>query len=340
MVQQPDSGGPLLLYVTDPHFSGRRPRWRVGDYVDDLLTKWKEVGRIVKDRGVRRVVVGGDLTDSPMVSLELGDAIVDEMELWGVPVFVVVGNHDLFGNSYDTLHRTWLGHIFRRSKIIQPLEKIVDGDVAIWGVHYDDGIEEQLQDGEHLMESSEQLREPLYDADGNVTGDTKRAEKLIEIVHAMVIPGGMHPDARQVKPEDVKTLAHLVLSGDYHPGWPEVFNRVDGTKFVNPGALTRRTVSKSDYDRSIRIALVDDELEVEFVELSAKPAEEVFDLDVAKAAKEHERELECYMGELAETEAERGDVRDRIEEIAKQDGIEKVVKTTALDRYDQLAGVV
>lgn len=333
---------PILLFVTDLHFSGQRPRWRVGNYFQDLLAKLHDIRKIVKDRGIPRVVIGGDVTHSATVSLELGDLIVDAIEGWGVPTYVVPGNHDVFANSYDTMHRSWLGHIFRRSGIEQ-LDTIYDGNVCIWGVPYDDGIEERLADLKHSTESSAKMFEDqqLLDTAGNPVGEPeyKRiATKLIEVVHAMVVPGGMHPDARQIDPKDYKTRANLVLSGDYHPGWPDVHERMDLTKFVNPGAMARRSSSESDCMRMPRVALVNREMDVEFVGLpSAKPPEEAFDLEGAGQAKEWERNLDEYVDTLMSTATEKVDIRQRIETLAQEDTIDRKVKLEALDRYDRFA---
>lgn len=333
---------PLCLYLTDLHFAKEKPRYRVGDFVGDLMAKLEEVGRIIRRTKAPMVVIGGDLTETPMVSLEMGDRMLDELESWEVPIHVVVGNHDVFGNQLKTLPSSWLGHVFRRSKSIQMLSTLYVSDVCIWGVHYDTGIEDRLRDPAHGTESAQLFynTETLFDADGNPTADADHkpiAEKLVEVVHAMVVPGGMHPDARQIDPVEYHTRADLVLSGDYHPGWPDEHVRMDGTRFVNPGAFARRTVSDSDCNRGVRVVLVRHDLSVEFIALkSMKSAAETFDLEAAAKLKEKEHELKEFVEELGANTAERIDVRERVIEIAKEKKVRNDIRDLALERYDRM----
>ncbi len=334
----------LFLYLTDLHFSKESSRYRIGDFVGDLLLKLNEVGKLVKRHKVPMVIIGGDLTEGPMVSLEMGDRVLDEIEGWGVPVFVVVGNHDVFGNQLKTLDSAWLGHVFRRSKIIQQLDKLYVNDVCIWGVHFNAGIEEELADLKHGTDSAQPLyrNEELFDAKGEPTGEFDRAriaEKLVEITHAMVVPGGIHPNARQIDPDEYKTRADLILSGDYHPGWEEVYERADMARFVNPGAFARRTVSDSDCKRQVRVVLVKNDTSTEFLPIECmKPVEEVFDLEAAALSKKKEKELDTFMQALTSTKTERVDVRERIIELAKEQKVPSKIVDMALERYDRKVG--
>lgn len=336
-----DDADPLLLYLTDLHFSKESSRYRIGDFVGDLLLKLQEVGKLIKRHKVPLVVIGGDLTEGPMVSLEMGDRVLDELESWGVPIYVTVGNHDVFGNQLKTLDSSWLGHVFRRSNVIHQLDKIYVGDVCIWGVHFNTGIEEELADREHSTSSSELFYQDdeLFDPEGKSTGEydhKKIAKKLIEVVHAMVVPGGMHPNARQIDPDDYKTQAQLILSGDYHPGWEDVYERMDLRRFVNPGAFARRTVSDSDCMRQVRVVLVRYNLDVEFLPITCmKPVEEVFDLKASKVAKEKEKELNSFMQELTTVTTDKVDVRERVVEIAQEQKAPAKIRDNALERLDR-----
>lgn len=337
---------PLLLFITDLHFSGLRPTWRVGNYVQDLLDKLADVKKIVHDHKVPRVIIGGDLTHSYTVSLELGDRVWRTIEDWGVPVYVVVGNHDLSGNELKTLDRTWLGHVLRMSKTIHKLDKIYDGRICIHGIHFDDGVEEYLKTNQSLSDSVRHFYrvEELTDVDGNPTGEQDRqevADELIEVVHAMIVPEGIHPDARQVSIKEVKTMAKLVLSGDYHPGWPAPIERPDLAKFVNPGAMARRSSSESDCMRTPRVVIVRRNLDCEYVDLpSSKSPEDAFDLDGAVSAKKWNKELDKYMGGVSEETPDKIDVRERIEQIAKKQRVKRDIKTRALDEYDKAETVI
>lgn len=340
-----DERDPLFLFLTDIHFSGQKPRWRLGNYPADILEKVREVGRVAKTNHVPRVIIGGDLTESCLISLELGDALVDAIEGWGLPTYVVVGNHDLFGNSYKTLHRTWLAHVLRRSKSISRLRRLYDGEVAIRAIHFDEGVETFLASQENVTDSVDSLYQTkkILDADGNSTGEEQRvkvANRLIDVVHAMIVPKSLPGESsRQILIKDVNTRADLVLSGDYHKGWPDAPRRMDGTVFVNPGALARKTVDEGDYNRTVQIALVRRDLSVEFVPLqTARPTAEAFDVDGAVAHKAWESSVTSQIEGLQSIRTDLVDIRQRIEELAVKNETEPRVKTLALERYDEAQG--
>jgi hypothetical protein len=342
-VRSPSSADDVLgLFFTDVHLSGHRPRWRTDDYVKTIMTKLEEVGQIAKKTGAPRVLFGGDLTEGYMIGLPLGDQAIDVMESWDMPTYFVVGNHDLAANSLDTLHRTWIGHIFRRSRKIRQLKRIVDGNTAIVGVHFNDGVEEYLASSEHKFFTSDCFYSKLFDHNGNPTGEASSKpdiEHVIEVIHAMILPKGELPNSRCVAVDDVKTLAHMVLSGDYHNGWDDVINRMDMVKFVNPGALTRKEASSSDLSRMPRVALIRRNLDVEYIELkSASPPEDVFDIDMAMAEKERKQSLDEYMHEIRDVQIAKVNVRKRIEAVAAEMKASKAVKITALNEYDKHVG--
>ena len=327
-------GESLGLYLTDLHFTKNVPRRRKGDYVQDLMLKLADVGEIVRERQLPRVFLGGDLTHAAIVSLDLGDRMIDEMESWGVPIYVCVGNHDVFGNSLKTLSSTWLGHIFRRSTVVQQLDAIYVGHICIRAVHYDDGIEEFLQSREYSLDSASYFFEK--ESERQASKPKRVAKRMVEIIHAMIVTEGMHPSARQVHPDDVMTRADLILSGDYHPGWEEPHVRADGTVFVNPGAMCRRSVSESDCQRQVRAVILKADLSVEYVALgSMRPVEKAFDLEGAQTQKVWDSELSDYMTELAEAKVDRVDVRARIEQLAVERELPDDVRLMALERYDQ-----
>ena len=289
-----------------------------------------------------RVIIGGDITEASAIGLELGDRAVDIMEASTVPTYVVVGNHDLRANSLDTLNSVWLGHIFRRASKVRKLDRIVDGDTAIVGVHFDDGIEDHMRSSDYKLNSSQGFYPEVYDSEGEQVLNIKAdVEQLIEVVHAMILPKGAFPDSRSITVDEVRTSANLVLSGDYHAGWPQVITRLDQTHFVNPGALARKSADKSDLSRTPRVALIRRDLSVEFIELkSARPAPEVFDIEGAEANKAHKRSLDEKMKSVRTTEIKKMDVRERIIEVARETKAGPEAKREALDRYDRAVGAI
>src|SRR5690606_16577114 len=100
-------------FFTDVHLTNRIPASRVDNYPQTILAKVREVGEIARARGVDIIVNGGDVFHSPAVERGLSGELAEIIRSFPAPVYVVPGNHDLFGQNPDTLNQTMLGLLIR-----------------------------------------------------------------------------------------------------------------------------------------------------------------------------------------------------------------------------------
>ncbi len=76
---------------------------------ETLKNKFKEIARIVKDYNIDFVLHGGDLFDRPDISVSIVSSFASILNNIKVPIYIVCGNHDIYGHNPDTINRTMLG---------------------------------------------------------------------------------------------------------------------------------------------------------------------------------------------------------------------------------------
>ncbi len=85
-----------LLYLTDTHIRGTSPKNRLDDYYESLKEKLKEISNIIREEKVDYVLHGGDLFDRPDVSVSIVSDFAKIFQDFGVPIYIISGNHDIF----------------------------------------------------------------------------------------------------------------------------------------------------------------------------------------------------------------------------------------------------
>lgn len=260
-----------FIYLTDVHIKGVNPGRRKDTYFLSILGKLQELKPVIKDEEIDCVIIGGDLFDSPDISNNLYSQVAKTLRSWGVKIFVVPGNHDVFGQNIDTLQHTSLGALAssgvvtildRKTSPLRLLKKDVEGApmVAITGQEYYNDIDKG--------DSTDYSIEP------------SNADIQVLVVHSMLLEKPFHPDVDYTLMSSVVSDADLILSGHYHPD--SIDTTYNGIRFVKPRATGRPDASLHNIKHKPNYAIVDltsGEIEVEFRDYqSAKPGIEVFDV--------------------------------------------------------------
>jgi DNA repair exonuclease SbcCD nuclease subunit len=189
-----------------------------------------------------------------------------------VPVFIVPGNHDLLNDRLESLNEG------------QPL-----------GVLYDAGVAIRAED--YL--SCEDRKYPIFgigwqqywDAQEDVAdravakaieGFTPSDTPQLIVTHAPFFPPGANPAyehystekfARMVNPSGRANVQ--VIYGHIHDYHGEYV--VNGVRFANYGALSRGSLTESNLTRPVGVTIWNSVTgKFQFIELQAKPAEQVF----------------------------------------------------------------
>ena len=89
-----------ILYLNDPHITAKNPASRLDDIQTTIKNKFIEVGEIAKAKQVDIVLIGGDLFHTPDVSNKFTGEVATIFQSYGLPIYVVPGNHDCNGRLY------------------------------------------------------------------------------------------------------------------------------------------------------------------------------------------------------------------------------------------------
>lgn len=252
-----------FMYVTDIHATAKGYSGRKDDVPKSILKLLKEMKSIYKERKLDFILNGGDFFHTPDVSNKYCGELASILK--GVKMYVVPGNHDLYGYNVETIDNSKLG-LLAKSDVLKILDrkhpftvKVGDKIINIEGQEYYAGI------------------------DTNVANDYRidnKSDFNILVAHAMLLKEPFMPDViKQTLIDDVETEADMVLAAHYHPGWKETIK--GNTIFFNPGSSVRVENTKDNKTRMPRciIFTINENLEVEYeyVEFKcAKPSEEIF----------------------------------------------------------------
>lgn len=316
--------GIRILFLTDTHIRGNSPRGRTDNLPETLVSKLKEVAGIAENYNVNAIMHGGDLFDTPGPSLSVSSQFLAIFRQMPAPVYIIAGNHDLFGQNPQTLHRTMLGlaaelGVFR---ILQPgvPAYLKGGNITV-----------QLT-GQHFHYDIDR-RDPNLDY---VVSEVS-ADVAIHMVHGMLLDRPVFPGAPCTLLENIagETKATFTLAGHAHLGFRDF--EWEGKFFINPGALVRLSALPQEIKRKPAVLLLDfstgsSKFKKIFLE-SALPGEDVLDRAHIEQAEFQKEKLSLLIQGIKSG----GDYRiTRLEEIintiAAREGISSGVREEALLR--------
>lgn len=301
----------LVIQVNDVHTSDRPPRWRRASYNDELFTKLDYVVHIANHEDAV-LLFCGDLFHHPApskVSHELVNRWLDLLRRAG-PVVIVPGNHDLAFGRIGSLYR-------------QPLATLG----TLPNVHIlHSGNSYTTPDGElicgvewNYSATPTWVAQTLMDREHNV----KEGIDLLAIHAAIAKEPNPHYETLQ---PDQLCFARVVAFGHLHP--PEEPYAVNQSVFVNPGALSRGSLTESDLTRTPQVARIDLKTkEVRMIPVPAKPASEVFSIALAEAKKGDTEAVDKFVESMRETALESVSVESLVEEVRKRTDDPDVIAT-------------
>lgn len=311
-----------ILYLTDTHIKGTNPRNRKDDFIESLENKFKEIVKLIVDENIDFVIHGGDLFDRPDISISVVSRFTSILKKIKVPIFIISGNHDIFGHNPSTLDRTMMG-----------LLKNIDFFNVI------------TRDKPVLIEKDE-IKISLtslpytYDIDSSPEGYIVReipdgVDFSIHIVHGMLLDKPFVKGIPYTLIDDIlETKADITLSGHYHAGYNTIEN--NGKYFVNPGSLVRVTNSLKEIERKPQVAIIniDENIKIEMIQLkSAKPGEDVLDrTEMENSSFKSERISEFKHSIDAAMDFEKMNLNDILIEVTLSEGVSEKVKEEALRR--------
>nr|WP_311565456.1 metallophosphoesterase [Peptoniphilus grossensis] len=314
-----------LLYLTDTHIRGTSPKNRLDDYQETLKEKLREVASIIKEEKIDYVLHGGDLFDRPDVSVSIVSDFAKIFQSFGVPIYIISGNHDIFGHNPDTLDRTMLGLLCNLGvmNLVNYKKIILEKDIKV-----------QLTGSPYVYSMDDAFNRENYILD-EVDNTCKYS---IHMTHGFLIDKPFLKEVSHTLIDDIRsTKADITLGGHYHFGFKTV--ELDNKYFVNPGALIRISNSKSEINRRPKVNIISlaDEIKIEDRFLKcAKPGEEVLDRSEMERHQFKGIKLAEFKESIdATTNYNSLDIFDLLLKISKSENISEEVKKEALKRVEE-----
>ena len=313
-----------LLFFTDSHIRGTTPKSRKDDFTDTLERKFNEIVQIIDKENIDYVIHGGDLFDRPDVSISLVTKFAKILNTIKVPIYIISGNHDIFGHNPKTLNRTMLGLISELNvlNIINENEKVfLEKDkikIQLTGQPYTYDIDNP-NDKSHYI-----VREVVDGVDYS-----------INIVHGMLLDKPFIKGVPYTLVDDIKsTLADITLSGHYHSGFEKV--EIDGKYFLNPGSIVRVSNSLREIKRKPKVVIIDlkEKIDISYRYLTtALNGEQVLDRkEIENSIYRRERMYEFKQTIDNAMSFEKMDINDVLLEVSNAEGVYDDVKKEALRR--------
>ena len=311
-----------LLVVNDTHIRGTTPSRRVDNFKETLLNKLKEIKQISEEENIDIVLHSGDLFDRPDTAPSIVNEFVKLLRDFSMPIYIVAGNHDLYGHNPDTLPRTMLGLL-----VASGIVNLLDEDGIIWE---SDNVKVQLT-GKSFDYTLDNKNTEAY--------EVKKKEDIdyaLHLVHGMLLDKPVFEDGYTLI-EDVETEADITITGHYHLGYG--IKEFNDNYFLNPGSIVRVSADLNEISRMPQVALIDlkKEINIELIKLnSAQKGEKVLDRTELEKQKFREKRLADFNQQIsAAGEFKHFKIDDILDEVANNQNISKNVKEEALNRISQ-----
>jgi exonuclease SbcD len=315
-----------LLYFGDVHIRGKNPRNRTDDYKEALKAKLREIFKLAEYNQVKAILCPGDIFDRPEVTNSVLLEFAAVFKESPVPIYTTPGNHDVYSYNLDTYGRTSLRILElivpQLTVTTNPKENILltenDTTVALSFQPYDQNIDR--------------------DGYGYSPGDPVEEAYKIHIAHGMLLDHDPKVFDRYTYVGTVKTEADLVLCGHDHLGFG-FYERKDGKKFLNCGAICRLAASEAEISRKVQVALItieDNQLQrIELIDLrSAKPGDQILDRSQIEAEEKRQYAMEEFAALIQSEDGTKAivDLDAIVEAIAKKEGYAPEVVQKALEK--------
>ncbi|HHV47092.1 MAG TPA: metallophosphoesterase [Tissierellia bacterium] len=313
-----------LLYFTDTHIRGTTPKNRKDNLQETLERKLNEVGQIIKDYNIDYVLHGGDLFDRPDVSISIVSNFASILNSYNVPIYIISGNHDVYGHNPNTIGRTILGLLDALNvvRIIKENEVIYLNKggvrVQLTGQPYTYNIDHEGYKGEYIV------NEVSPDADFS-----------IHMVHGMLLNKPFIKGVPYTLIDDIlDTKADITLAGHYHSGFGIV--ETNNKYFVNPGSLIRITNSLREIERHPKVVFIElkDSINMKLIPLkTALKGEEVLDREeIENHIFKSERLFDFKQSIDAAINFDKLEINEILMEVSNAENVSDEVKKEALKR--------
>lgn len=277
----------------DLHLADNPPSpYRTETYRQDILDKLQASINIANELNVDCIQQLGDwfhVKAPSRTSHGLVQDVLDILSTARMPIFIVVGNHDLVMDDLKSLDRQPLGVVLRAPNVY-PLSgrpKAGHPEFDILGLPYHDNPDDWNQ---------------------YLTDDI--TPRTLICMHASIFPRSELPPYDAIAAEDLASLlpeARYFAYGHIHtPPKKGAYYQAGDAWFCNRGAISRGSLHADNLTRIPGVTLFDSEAEgcpFTSIDLPHKPASEVFRLEEHVMTQDSQSRVEEFLESLEEVAA-------------------------------------
>jgi DNA repair exonuclease SbcCD nuclease subunit len=208
-------------------------------------------------------------------------------------VYVVPGNHDLLHDRLESLNEGQpLGVLYDSGAVIRAEGYF--SDTPIYGIGWQQYWDAQADIADRAVASA-------------VANFVPESTPQLIVTHAPFFPPGANPAYEHYSTEKFAKLVNpdgksnvQVIYGHIHDYHGEYV--VNGARFCNFGALSRGSLTESNLTRPVGVTLWDSVTgKFEFIELQAKPANEVFRVKEITEVKTAQLKLDEFLASVGQS---------------------------------------
>jgi len=304
-----------FLTRADCHLSDKPPVARIDDYKSAILDKVNQIYVLATEKTCDVILDAGDFfhVKAPTKnSHSLINEISRQHYLYDIPVYSVIGNHDVMYGNTETIDKQPLGTLFNTNtfQYLQDKTFLKDGKkVRVVGIDYQLDVDVSLQNR-------------------CVKGDE---DVLIAVFHGNVSDLPLFPGEKFYSYKKLSELdPDIWVLGHIHKD--QGIQKVNGKYFISVGAVSRGALTHDDIVRTPRVSYIEINIgdlvgiSVEPIDLKVMPSKKVFDFDLKKKKQEENRKIESFVQNLITTTSQ--DPEDRLKEVISDLDLESEIKET------------
>lgn len=256
-----------FAYIGDVHLRLTTPRARQDAYYVTACQILEQALTAAREQGAIAIVFGGDLGHKSAWDLRLFMEVGDLLRNSGLPIYSIVGNHDIRGYNLDTIAWSGLGALewWGCLRILREPTPI-GNSFMVYPFHAGAKDTTELLMGTHIVPAP-----PV--------GHENRLR--VAAIHAPVGP----EDAPWMQSyKSVPTNGFdVALFSDIHTAFGPYKNK-SGCVVANPGCLNKLSIS--DIGKPTQIALVQSTSRIRYLGVASPPDSELFDLTKIRDTKD------------------------------------------------------
>ena len=310
-----------ILYGSDFHLRASTPSCRLDkDFYSVQLKKLQQIVAWLDEYKIDYCINGGDFYDSHEPTLRLINDSMSILKQSKIPWFVNVGNHDHAFVSMTTLNRCGLG-VLAQADLVKTFEKVATVEFEVF------------EDTKAMVRFIPYTLDPI--GTEYWFEEKKPDYKYIIVSHSMIVTHFV-PYLHTLY-QDVKTNADLLLCGHWHKNFDLV--GPTGTRFVNPGPLSRQTVNEAKHTPCVAYIEIGKDIDVKFWAIPCQPASEVID-ETRTVIPEREGLAEQFLATLKSSALESLDRAALLRTVGQQKGFDAKVVEHGLGRLKEIEKTV